>query len=154
MRSSLASAGTVIADFQCCSYGPQGFQILKEVLEEEFVQHNMISSSRIRPLNIDSYLRRVLVPEAATLLIQEDQQCDYDTAVRILKDSRAYGAAVFAQVNTEDVAESQEERNEREKDRASQNQRRKALLNEGGRQAKALKVADTAIEQLSLYFPA
>lgn len=135
------------------SYGPQGLEILKDVLEQEIVGLSLIIPSLIKPLDVESYIRRVLVPEAAVRLIQEDQQCEHDAAVTILHESRAYGAAAFALGDSETVPESQEELKQRKKDSCTLTEKREALLRAGGEAARGIRLADKAIEQLKAHLP-
>ena len=114
----------------------------------------MISPSRIKPLDVESYLRRVLVPEAAVRLIQNDQNCDYESAVTILNESRAYGAAVFGQDDSQEFRESKAERKERKLERQAREKERQAILDKGGEKARVLQIAQKAIEQLEALLPA
>ena len=49
----------------------------------------------IYPLGPDDFIRRVLVPEAATLLIEEDMGITRPEALLVIKESREYGQAMF-----------------------------------------------------------
>lgn len=135
------------------SYGHQGFEVLKKILEDEFVEHSMVSPSRIRPLDVESYLRRVLIPEAAVRLIQDDQQCDYTSAVTILSESRAYGAAAFGHDGSQDLPETKAERKERKMEIQSAERQREAILEAGGRKARVLTMAQKAVDQLRALLP-
>jgi len=49
----------------------------------------------IYPLGPDDFIRRVLVPEAATLLIEEDMGITRPEALLVIKESREYGKLCF-----------------------------------------------------------
>jgi len=73
-----------------------------------FVDTNILAERNSRPLGIDAFLRRVLVPEAAAALIQEDSGFSRSDALKTLKASRSYGLAVCGL--DEEVEETEEER--------------------------------------------
>ena len=76
-------------------------------LKKMYVDLHMLHERLLQPLGIDAYLRRVLVPETATHLIQADRQCSRKEALRILKASRKYGVAVCRR--EEEVEETEDE---------------------------------------------
>lgn len=83
-------------------------------LNDAFVATSLLLADDVKPLDVQGYLRRVLVPEVAILLIQEDNSqpgvpCSRVRAVRILKKSRAYGSAVFPSSGEDAEAENEEE---------------------------------------------
>ncbi|KAL7004489.1 hypothetical protein EMMF5_005970 [Cystobasidiomycetes sp. EMM_F5] len=95
-------------------YGPRGFEIIMKWLNDAFVATSLLLADDVKPLDVQGYLRRVLVPEVAILLIQEDNSqpgvpCSRVRAVRILKKSRAYGSAVFPSSGEDAEAENEEE---------------------------------------------
>jgi hypothetical protein len=53
-----------------------------------------LQPSQIQPLNSQQFTRRVLVPEAAVLLVMEDCKCSREDAVETVIESRLYGMAV------------------------------------------------------------
>lgn len=65
-------------------------------LQEKLVDRGWLTVKHTNPLDIDTYLRRVMVPEAAVRLIQDDRPSIHPPqAEEILERSRAYGIAVF-----------------------------------------------------------
>ncbi|KAK1218659.1 hypothetical protein PQX77_018647 [Marasmius sp. AFHP31] len=53
----------------------------------------------VAPLDPKEFIQRILVPEVAVCLIMEDRKTrgasDYNEAVHVLRDSAAYGVAMF-----------------------------------------------------------
>lgn len=94
------------------SYGGLGFEAIYNQLQTSLVKSAMVADHLVRPLDVDSYVRRVLVPEAAVCLIQTDQSCERSQAIAILEESRAYGLAVHSV--QDELGEIQEERDEKE----------------------------------------
>ena len=85
------------------SYGPQGFEAIINSINTYLIQRDpLILPHRTAPLEVATYIRRVMVPEAAIALIMDDYggspdgPIDRSQATEILRESRAYGAAVFA----------------------------------------------------------
>ncbi|KAG9001213.1 hypothetical protein FRB90_011659 [Tulasnella sp. 427] len=85
-------------------YGEQGFIVISETLQNMFPQEKL-EAADIMPMNSQDFLQRVLVPETAILLIMEDRDEDYATALKTMEDSRAFGTALFpAKDNDADVS--------------------------------------------------
>lgn len=75
------------------SYGPKGYHLLFAYLLQMFGGH--IETDACRPLDQDDMLAYVLVPEAATLLIQDDLQISYEDALTTFHRSHEYGKHLF-----------------------------------------------------------
>lgn len=85
-------------------YGEQGFLVISEALQAMFPQ-TKLEAAEIAPMDSQNFLRRVLVPETAILLIMEDMEQDYSAALKTMEDSREYGTALFpARDNDGDVS--------------------------------------------------
>jgi hypothetical protein len=79
------------------SYGERGYEVIMGTLSQIYlVDESPLSEEKTRPLDAQSYMRRVLLPEVATALIEVDMKCGRDEALEILQESRQYGLAVFA----------------------------------------------------------
>ncbi|EJU03670.1 hypothetical protein DACRYDRAFT_77371 [Dacryopinax primogenitus] len=91
-------AGSVFGQyetFERCQpgyYGEQGMITIQRALM--FMFPNMVASNT-RPLSVDDFIRQVLVPEAAILLIRQDLQLSRAKALQVLLKSRKYGLAQF-----------------------------------------------------------
>ncbi|KAJ8695066.1 hypothetical protein PTI98_007685 [Pleurotus ostreatus] len=79
-------------------YGEQGSNIIHQSLYSLFPPSS-IDPSSVAPLSPNEFISRVLVPEVAIALIMEDRRSKGDKgraeAVKILRDSAAYGVAMF-----------------------------------------------------------
>lgn len=75
----------------------------------------VMTKAPIQPLNVANFVRRVLVPEAASLLIQEDLQISRDQALKVMKESREYGAAMFPESDGSDDEAQQAEKSKARK---------------------------------------
>ncbi|KAF8586369.1 hypothetical protein K439DRAFT_1408955 [Ramaria rubella] len=86
-------------------YGEQGSIIIHQTLYTLFPPSDIPDS--VEPLTPDQFLTRVLVPETAVLLIQEDMNLSTRGEVlRVLDESKKYGLAMFPeQAQGEDIAE-------------------------------------------------
>ena len=108
------------------SYGALGFEAIYNQLQITMVQSNILTDHLARPIDVEGYLRRILVPEAAVYLIQEDQDCDRKTAIEVMKESKPYGLAVHSvEDELDETVEEREEREEAEA-RASKKARKAA----------------------------
>jgi hypothetical protein len=67
-----------------------------ETLNQLYVGPSSVANHVFEPLDFQSYLRRVLLPEVTAALIEDDMECGRDEALQILQDSRRYGLAMFA----------------------------------------------------------
>ena len=67
------------------SYGEKGSIIIFWVLQVLF------PAKDFHELSFINFLRRVLIPETAVCLAQEDMKIDRQTAIDILRTSRQYG---------------------------------------------------------------
>ncbi|EGU11330.1 Proteophosphoglycan ppg4 [Rhodotorula toruloides ATCC 204091] len=80
-------------------YGPRGLEVMFATIKRLFTEHMpLLTAQRTHPLDINFYVRRVLVPECAVELIRHDfgyAQTTRERAEEIREDSRAYGKAVF-----------------------------------------------------------
>lgn len=54
-----------------------------------------LTQEESKPLTPRQFFMSVLVPEAATLLIEQDMDCTHEEALITLRDSRQYGLAMF-----------------------------------------------------------
>ncbi|KAG9037461.1 hypothetical protein FRB95_005400 [Tulasnella sp. JGI-2019a] len=75
-------------------YGEKGFLVISSTLQAMFPSDE-VDPGTTYPLEPPDFLRRVLLPEAAVLLIMEDRKIDRDDALMVLKASRAFGLAAF-----------------------------------------------------------
>lgn len=100
------------------SYGALGFEAIYNQLQITMVQSSILTDHLARPMDVEGYLRRVLVPEAAICLIQEDQDCDRKTAIDVMEESKPYGLAVHSV--EDELDETVEEREEREEEEQAQ----------------------------------
>jgi hypothetical protein len=87
------------------SYGEQGSIIIHQSLYSLFPPDG-IPPALVLPLTPDQFLTRVLVPETAVLLIQQDMSLTTKRqALRVLDESKKYGLAMFPeQAQSEEVA--------------------------------------------------
>ncbi|BGP33302.1 hypothetical protein JCM10296v2_005098 [Rhodotorula toruloides] len=80
-------------------YGPRGLEVMFATIKRLFTEDMpLLTAQRTHPLDINFYVRRVLVPECAVELIRHDfglAQTMRERAEEIREDSRAYGKAVF-----------------------------------------------------------
>lgn len=120
-----------------------------DVLMRKLVHPGIITSEHTAPLDLESYLRRVLVPEAAVRLIKLQQGCGISEAEIILRESRDYGAAVFG----EDLIagfESKGDRRKRNKEVAENAMRVDDIIKTNGRGAEALKRGQAILAELQI----
>ncbi|KAF4569831.1 hypothetical protein EYR40_008811 [Pleurotus pulmonarius] len=79
-------------------YGEQGSNIIHQALYSLFPPSS-IDPASVTPLAPNEFISRVLVPEVAVALIMEDRRLKGDKgkaeAVKILRESAAYGVAMF-----------------------------------------------------------
>ncbi|BGP17616.1 hypothetical protein JCM10213v2_005651 [Rhodosporidiobolus nylandii] len=126
------------------SFGPRGFEVMLQTLKRLFTETNpVLSVTNAAPLDIDAYVRRVLVPECAISLIKTDQKLSTrDEAQRVLEESRAYGKARFGVVSLEERRE-----NARERERELKAERKQAEREQReAEKAKELEQQDVALE--------
>ena len=90
----------------------------------KYLPDSILGPRQTHPLPVEAYLRRVLVPELAVMLIAEDLDVDFATARQTAIDSRAYGKAVFASSEEDDKWAADEEK--REKKAAKRLEKQKA----------------------------
>lgn len=102
MRLSLLFVQRVDCALSCLStrsYGPRGLEVMFTTIKGLFTEGMpLLTAQRTRPLDVDFYVRRVLIPECAVELIRHDYgfaQTTREQAEAIREDSRAYGKAVF-----------------------------------------------------------
>ncbi|KAG8739791.1 hypothetical protein FRC10_005174 [Ceratobasidium sp. 414] len=69
-----------------------GSLVFFDVLTELFPE---LSPEECRPLQPREFFLSVLVPEAATLLVEQDMNCTHEQALVILRESRQYGQMMF-----------------------------------------------------------
>ncbi|KAF5387097.1 hypothetical protein D9615_001611 [Tricholomella constricta] len=77
------------AQFGAGYYGEQGYQIIFIALQHLF--SFSIDATHIHPLSQDTFLREVLVPKAAVLIIQDDLHLSRSRAIETLRTSRTFG---------------------------------------------------------------
>ncbi|KAF5374001.1 hypothetical protein D9615_009909 [Tricholomella constricta] len=70
-------------------YGERGYQIIFTALQHRF--SFSIDIAHIHPLSQDTFLREILVPEAAVLIIQEDLHLSRFQAIETLRASHTFG---------------------------------------------------------------
>ncbi|KAG8901871.1 hypothetical protein FRB99_005027 [Tulasnella sp. 403] len=75
-------------------YGEQGYLVISTALQNMFPPQ-AIDPSQTAPLQPADFLRRVLLPETAVLLIIEDHDVSREEARTIMFESRSYGSAMF-----------------------------------------------------------
>ena len=124
-------------------------------LNESLVEDSIITSNRTEPLDVQTFLRRVMVPEVAVRLIQSDRDgISRKAAIKILEASRTYGAAVFGHEGGGggyDEVEIAKEREDREKEKQLQDKRNATILaSSQGSKAEALRRGQKAIAELRL----
>jgi hypothetical protein len=132
-----------------CSYGFKGFELIMAALKKTLVDVGIITAAKTQPLDVGTYLRRVLVPEAAVRLIQGDRKnCSTEEAMVILEESRAYGAAVFGQDASVADLETKREKRDREREQQEFRQEIQAILSSQEAGSKALQRGREAIVAL------
>jgi hypothetical protein len=136
--------------FYWFSYGQKGFDVIMDILNSKLVLGGIVSANRTAPLDIDTYLRRVMVPETAVRLIQRDMNCSWAQALDVLQESRDYGAALFGDVenNPSRLFETQVDRKERRRQQKEQASQRDSLINSQGEEAEALKLGEAIMENV------
>lgn len=91
------------ATFRSCSYGPKGRKVICDAVTHLLtVTFPLLTSHRVEPLDVDFYVRRVLLPECAIQLIRDDlggsATVSRERAEQTVQDSRGYGKAMFPDV--------------------------------------------------------
>lgn len=76
------------------SYGELGSVIIHQTLYSMFPLSDFDPNLTV-PLTPNEFVQRILVPEVATALIMQDMDLDKREAIRTLRDSAAYGVAMF-----------------------------------------------------------
>lgn len=125
------------------SYGQKGFAIIINYWNEFVTTTPVITPDKTAPLDVPVYLRRVLVPETAIRLIQDDRGgCSEREAIRILEESRAYGVAVFGGESGSLPGEPKEtklEKKQRRKEEREEDERREAIMSSQSSEAEAIR---------------
>ncbi|EJD07667.1 uncharacterized protein FOMMEDRAFT_73412, partial [Fomitiporia mediterranea MF3/22] len=77
-------------------YGEQGSIIISQTLNNLFPP-GTVDADRVTPLTPAEFIRRILVPECAVALIQEDSGwgMSIEDAIRTMRESSTYGTAMF-----------------------------------------------------------
>lgn len=121
-----------------------------EVLNTEFVSRGPLNPQTAAPLDIEVYLRRVLVPETAVRLIEWDQRCTRSKALEILEESREYGAAVYGDTELSErfFKQTQAEKSRRAKEEEIAVSRREDLISSQGDAGEALRLGEAFIAKL------
>ncbi|GAA5991083.1 hypothetical protein JCM10908_006532 [Rhodotorula pacifica] len=89
-------------------YGPKGRKVICDAVTQLMtVTVPLLSTShRIEPLDVDFYIRRVLLPECAIELVRDDlggpSKVTREHAEQVVQESRGYGKAVFPDVGEGD----------------------------------------------------
>lgn len=82
------------------SYGEIGLMVISFTLNALSTSNPKrkikLNQGITNPLSPEDFIRRVLVPEVANLLIAEDKGVSMEEAEEIRRDSREYGNAVFS----------------------------------------------------------
>lgn len=84
-----------------CSYGERGSVIMHLTLYDLFPPASF-DPGRIAPLSPAEFISRVLVPETALWLIQEDMQCSYVEAMATLRASGEFGVTMYPEVEVDE----------------------------------------------------
>ena len=106
MRRSLShfrSIWVLTASFRSYSYGPKGRKIICDAVTHLMtVTYPLLTPHRVEPLDVDFYVRRVLLPECAIELIRDDlggsATVSRERAEQTVQDSRGYGKAMFPDI--------------------------------------------------------
>ncbi len=64
-----------------------------------------LSIEKIAPLPVTDFIQRILVPEAGVALVRDDMGVDEDNALKTLRESSSYGAAMFPVTDKDGVEE-------------------------------------------------
>jgi len=64
-----------------------------------------LSIEKIAPLPVTDFIQRILVPEAGVALVRDDMGVDEDDALKTLRESSSYGAAMFPVTDKDGVEE-------------------------------------------------
>lgn len=91
----------VLMTFCAHSYGEQGAVIILQTLNDLF-PHSSIDPTLTSPMRPGEFIQHILVPEVALALIQQDMNVKGKDAIEIMRDSSAYGTAMFPDINKED----------------------------------------------------
>ncbi|TCD71775.1 hypothetical protein EIP91_003118 [Steccherinum ochraceum] len=75
-------------------YGELGYMILNQIIYDLFPPSSFDPDSTL-PLIPTEFIQLVLIPEAALALIMEDMSQSRSASIRTLRDSTAYGVAMF-----------------------------------------------------------
>lgn len=76
------------------SYGELGSMVIYQTLHNMF-SHETLRKEKIAPLSITDFIQQILVPEVAMALVRVDMDIDDDEALKTLRASSSYGAAMF-----------------------------------------------------------
>ncbi|CAH7668154.1 hypothetical protein BY996DRAFT_4584177, partial [Phakopsora pachyrhizi] len=118
-------------------YGVKGFEIIFDTLHRHFLSPHLLNSTTeyAKPLPIEYYVRRVLLPETALCLIAEDLKLSpNDVQVRkTLDESRKYGVALFPDEEAclNESSDEEDERLNRSNERKRQIAKKSLLLRDG-----------------------
>ncbi|KAJ3022893.1 hypothetical protein HKX48_004936 [Thoreauomyces humboldtii] len=89
-----------VAGLSCGYYGTKGGRAISEACFDIFMRAKdgekpLLTNDATSPLPPIEFLQDVLVPEAAVMLIMEDQKMDWHCAHALLNESAEYGTAMF-----------------------------------------------------------
>ncbi|KAJ3023702.1 hypothetical protein HKX48_001592 [Thoreauomyces humboldtii] len=89
-----------VAGLSCGYYGTKGGRAISGACFDIFMRAKdgekpLLTSDATSPLPPIEFLQDVLVPEAAVMLIMEDQRMDWHCAHALLNESADYGTAMF-----------------------------------------------------------
>jgi len=76
------------------SYGPQGAHVIVATIS--YLLPDSFLPEKIGEIPYKLFIRKVLLPEAVLLLIQEDQGLDAETSEDVLFESNEYGLVQFS----------------------------------------------------------
>lgn len=76
------------------SYGEQGLWEIHHAITA-VIPEDSIDAEQIYPLSPKDFIRRVLIPKAAVLLLMEDRALTREDALKLKAESSRYGSAVF-----------------------------------------------------------
>ena len=77
------------------SYGQKGYHIIFDTLLRMVKKMLDKCHALVHELDVDAFIERVLIPEVAARLIQDDRRCDFEAAVQVLQASHEHGKLAF-----------------------------------------------------------
>lgn len=84
------------------SYGELGAMIIFQTLRDTFPP-DFLTSEKASPLPVVDFIQKILVPEVGVALIREDMKSDFGNALKTLRESSSYGAAMFPVTDSDEA---------------------------------------------------